>query len=70
MREKAKDRRLQKDPLDQTKRANFKATLPKLSGPKRLFILLSCLDLIRKTRQCWMEDVLKWTWQVTTPNPR
>lgn len=31
----------------------MKATPPKLSGPKRPFNLLCCLDWIRKARQCW-----------------
>lgn len=34
-------------------KTKFKATPPKLSGPKRSFHPLSCLNWVRKARQCW-----------------
>ena len=45
-----------------TVRTIFKVNVPKLSGPKKPFILLSVRFRLSKKSKTMLEDVLKWAW--------
>ena len=45
-----------------TMRTIFKANVPKLSGPKRPFFLISVLFRLNKKSKTMLEDVLEWAW--------